>query len=55
MKLVRPRTHVKPIVFDSFSEGVDFSAGVSGGQYYDSLAITGGLKFHQPCIPVTAG
>ena len=45
MKLVRPRPHAKAIVFYSFGEGVDFSTGVSGGQYYDSLSIENGLNF----------
>jgi sulfoxide reductase catalytic subunit YedY len=39
MKLVKPRPQVKAIVFYSFSEGVEFSTGVAGGQYYDSLSI----------------
>jgi DMSO/TMAO reductase YedYZ molybdopterin-dependent catalytic subunit len=39
MKLVRPEPNVKAVVFYSFSEGVEFSTGVAGGQYYDSLSI----------------
>jgi len=38
-KLVRPRPHVKAVVFYSFGEGVEFSTGVADGQYYDSLSI----------------
>jgi methionine sulfoxide reductase catalytic subunit len=43
MKLVRPDTNVKAVVFYSFSEGVEFSTGVAGGQYYDSLSIENAL------------
>src|SRR5579871_3622270 len=39
MKLVRPGPNVKAVVFYSFGEGVEFSTGVAGGQYYDSLSI----------------
>jgi DMSO/TMAO reductase YedYZ molybdopterin-dependent catalytic subunit len=39
MKLVRPGPNVKAVVFYSFGEGVEFSTGVAGGQYYDSLLI----------------
>jgi len=39
MKLVRPGANVKAVVFYSFGEGVEFSTGVAGGQYYDSLSI----------------
>jgi len=39
MKLVRPGPDVKAVVFYSFGEGVEFSTGVVGGQYYDSLSI----------------
>jgi hypothetical protein len=39
LKLVRPGPDVKAVVFYSFGEGVVFSTGVAGGQYYDSLSI----------------
>src|SRR5471032_1881708 len=39
MKLVRPGLNVKAVVFYSFGEGVEFSTGIAGGQYYDSLSI----------------
>jgi sulfoxide reductase catalytic subunit YedY len=39
MKVVRPGPNVKAVVFYTFAEGVDFSTGVAGGQYYDSLSI----------------
>ena len=39
MELVRPGPHAKAVVFYSFGEGVVFSTGVAGGQYYDSLSI----------------
>jgi len=39
MQLVRPGPKVKAVVFYSFAERVDFSMGVEGGQYYDSLSI----------------
>jgi methionine sulfoxide reductase catalytic subunit len=39
MKLVRPRASAKAVVFYSFGEGVEFSTGVVGGQYYDSLSL----------------
>ena len=44
MKLVRPRPNVKAVVFYSFGEGVEFSTGVAGGQYYDSLSIENALN-----------
>jgi DMSO/TMAO reductase YedYZ molybdopterin-dependent catalytic subunit/thiosulfate reductase cytochrome b subunit len=44
MKLVKPRPHVKAVVFYSFSEGVVFDTGVVGGQYYDSLSIENALN-----------
>jgi DMSO/TMAO reductase YedYZ molybdopterin-dependent catalytic subunit len=44
MKSVRPRPAVKAVVFYSFSEGVEFSTGVTGGQYYDSLSIENALN-----------
>ena len=43
MKLVRPSPHVKAVVFYSFAEGVEFSTGALGGQYYDSLSIKNAL------------
>ena len=43
-KLVRPEPNVKAVVFYSFSEGVEFSTGVAGGQYYDSLSIENALN-----------
>jgi DMSO/TMAO reductase YedYZ molybdopterin-dependent catalytic subunit/thiosulfate reductase cytochrome b subunit len=45
MKLVRPRPNAKAVVFYSFGEGVDFSTGVAGGQYYDSLSVDNALNF----------
>jgi len=39
LKLVRPKPRAKAVIFYSFSEGVEFSTGVPGGQYYDSLSI----------------
>ena len=39
MTLVRPGPHVKAVIFYSFGEGVVFSTGIAGGQYYDSLSI----------------
>ena len=39
VRLVRPKPGVKAVVFYSFAEGVEFSTGVAGGQYYDSLSI----------------
>ena len=44
MKLVRPGPTVKAVVFYSFGEGVVFSTGVAGGQYYDSLSIENALN-----------
>ena len=44
MKLVRPGPNVKAVVFYSFGEGVEFSTGVAGGQYYDSLSIENALN-----------
>jgi sulfoxide reductase catalytic subunit YedY len=43
MKLVRPGPKAKAVVFYSFGEGVVFSPGVGGGQYYDSLSIENAL------------
>ena len=42
--MVRPRPNAKVVVFYSFSEGVEFSTGVAGGQYYDSLSIKDALN-----------
>jgi sulfoxide reductase catalytic subunit YedY len=39
MKLVRPGPKAKAIVFYSFGEGIEFTTGIAGGQYYDSLSI----------------
>lgn len=44
IKLVRPRPNAKAVVFYSFGEGVVFSTGVAGGQYYDSLSIENALN-----------
>ncbi len=44
IKLVRARPNAKAVVFYSFSEGVDFTTGVAGGQYYDSLSIKDALN-----------
>ena len=44
IKLVRPRPNAKAVVFYSFGEGVEFSTGVAGGQYYDSLSIENALN-----------
>ncbi|MEO8603882.1 MAG: molybdopterin-dependent oxidoreductase, partial [bacterium] len=41
--LARPRRNVGAVVFYSFGEGVDFSTGVAGGQYYDSLSMKDAL------------
>ncbi len=43
IKLVRPKPKCKAVVFYSFGEGVEFSTGVAGGQYYDSLSIANAL------------
>ncbi len=39
IELARPRPNAKAVVFYSFGEGVEFSTGIAGGQYYDSLSI----------------
>jgi DMSO/TMAO reductase YedYZ molybdopterin-dependent catalytic subunit len=44
IKLVRPGPNAKVVVFYSFGEGVEFSTGVAGGQYYDSLSIENTLN-----------
>jgi DMSO/TMAO reductase YedYZ molybdopterin-dependent catalytic subunit len=46
IRLVRPTTKAKAVVFYSFSEGVEFSTGVANGQYYDSLSIKNALHPH---------
>jgi len=43
MKVVRPGPNVTAVVFYSFGEGVVFSTGGGGGQYYDSLSIENAL------------
>ena len=43
IKLVRPGPDVKAVAFYSFGEGVVFSTGGAGGQYYDSLSIENAL------------
>jgi DMSO/TMAO reductase YedYZ molybdopterin-dependent catalytic subunit len=43
IKLVRPGPSVKAVVFYSFGEGVVFTTGVAGGQYYDSLSMKNAL------------
>ena len=43
IKLARPRPNAKAVVFYSFGEGVEFSTGIAGGQYYDSLSIKNAL------------
>jgi methionine sulfoxide reductase catalytic subunit len=44
IRLVRPRPHAKAVVFYSFGDGVEFTTGVVGGQYYDSLSIENALN-----------
>jgi DMSO/TMAO reductase YedYZ molybdopterin-dependent catalytic subunit len=44
IKLVRPELNAKVVVFYSFGEGVEFSTGVAGGQYYDSLSLENALN-----------
>ena len=39
LALARPRPNARAVVFHSFSDGIDFSTGVSGGRYYDSLSL----------------
>ncbi len=39
MKLVRPTPKARAVVFYSFGEGIEFTTGIAGGQYYDSLSI----------------
>ena len=59
MKLVRPGPNVKAVVFYSFGEGVEFSTGVAGGQYYDSLSIANArnpqtlLAYEMNYLPLT--
>jgi methionine sulfoxide reductase catalytic subunit len=42
--LARPRPNATAVVFYSFSEGVEFSTGIAGGQYYESLSIENALN-----------
>jgi methionine sulfoxide reductase catalytic subunit len=42
--MVRPRPDATAVVFYSFSEGIEFSTGAAGGQYYDSLSIKDALN-----------
>jgi DMSO/TMAO reductase YedYZ molybdopterin-dependent catalytic subunit len=44
LKLAQPRSSAKVVVFYSFSEGVEFSTGIAGGQYYDSLSLKDALN-----------
>ncbi len=44
IKLVRPRSNARAVVFYSFGDGVEFNTGVVGGQYYDSLSIKNALN-----------
>jgi methionine sulfoxide reductase catalytic subunit len=44
IKLVRPKPTARAVVFHSFGDGVDFSTGLSDGQYYDSLSIENALN-----------
>ena len=44
IEIVRPQPNAKAVVFYSFSEGVEFSTGIAGGQYYDSLSIKDALN-----------
>ena len=59
MKLVRPGPNVKAVVFYSFGEGIEFSTGVAGGQYYDSLSIANArnpqtlMAYEMNCLPLT--
>jgi sulfoxide reductase catalytic subunit YedY len=59
MKMVRPGPNVKAVVFYSFGEGVEFSTGVAGGQYYDSLSIANArnpqtlLAYEMNYLPLT--
>lgn len=39
IKVVRPAPEVNAVAFFSFGEGVEFTTGLPGGQYYDSLPI----------------
>ena len=43
LRLVRPGSKAKAVVFYSFGEGIEFGTGVAGGQYYDSLSIENAL------------
>jgi len=44
IKLVRPGSSVRAVVFYSFGDGVEFNTGVADGQYYDSLSIENALN-----------
>lgn len=44
IKLVRPKSTASAVVFHSFGDGVDFTTGLSDGQYYDSLSIENALN-----------
>ena len=44
IKLVRPGSDAKAVVFYSFGDGVDFSTGDANGKYYDSLSIENALN-----------
>lgn len=44
LKQARPRDAAKAVVFYSFSDGVDFTTGIAGGQYYDSLSLKDALN-----------
>jgi len=44
LKLAQPQARARAVVFYSFSEGVDFSTGIAGGQYYDSLSLKDALN-----------
>jgi sulfoxide reductase catalytic subunit YedY len=44
LKLTGPQARARAVVFYSFSEGVDFSTGIPGGQYYESLSLKDALN-----------
>jgi sulfoxide reductase catalytic subunit YedY len=44
IELAQPQANAQAVVFYSFSEGVDFSTGIAGGQYYDSLSLKDALS-----------
>jgi DMSO/TMAO reductase YedYZ molybdopterin-dependent catalytic subunit len=39
MKVVRPASGARSVVFHSFGDGIDFTTGKAAGPYYDSLSI----------------